>query len=489
MKIISDQELTEHLKRLNRWWDGPARIDPTTDALSPRAYLPAIRELLTDLRLRRAVVLLGPRRVGKTILIRHLIRDLMQSGVAPARIAYVEVDHPLLHGQSLESLVRRMIAASGDESEGVRYLFFDEIQYMKDWERHLKALVDHRPELRILVSGSAAAALRRQSTESGAGRFTDFLLPPLTFPEYLELGGETPAIRTDARGFYAVSDLVRLNRQFVEYVNFGGYPELALSEHLRTDPERFVRSDIVDKVLLRDLPQLYGINDIQELNNLFTLLAYNSGEIVSLEGLAQRSGIGKPTISRYIEYLEAAFLLKRLFRVDQSGRRYQRERSFKVYLTNPAMRTGLFGPLVSEDDRFGHLVETALFAQRFHEDAKLHYARWGTDDNEVDLVETNAALDPIFALEIKWSDRYATRPDDLSALLRFAKKCGLSQVWCTSRTEFAFTEVDGVGMSFWPAAVMAYHFGMSAVRGRLASFEARMEQEVTEQPATQDSST
>lgn len=475
LKSISDQELTWHLKRLNRWWAGEAKIDAATEALSPRAYLPAIRSLLTDLRLRRAVVLLGPRRVGKTILIRHLIRDLMDSGIAPSRIGYVEVDHPLLHGQSLESLVQRIIAASGDDADGVRYLFFDEIQYLKDWERHLKSLVDHRPELRILVSGSAAAALRRQSTESGAGRFTDFLLPPLTFPEYLELGPEIPAMRVHSPGAYLISDIERLNRQFVEYVNYGGYPELALSQAVRNDPERFVRSDIVDKVLLRDLPQLYGINDIQELNNLFTLLAYNSGEIVSLEGLAQRSGVGKPTISRYIEYLEAAFLLKRLFRVDQSGRRYQRERNFKVYLTNPAMRTGLFGPLDENDSRFGHLVETALFAQRFHEDAKLHYARWGADDNEVDLVETSPALEPVFALEMKWSDRYVERPEDLGGLLKFAKKCGLQKVWCTTRTMFGKTEVDGVDLVFWPVAAMAYHFGISAVHGRLATFEARVE--------------
>src|SRR5699024_6913093 len=128
------------------------------------------------------------------VLIHHLIRDLLRSGVSPERIGYVEVDHPLLHGQSLDSLTRLMIEASGDPSDGIRYLFFDEIQYLKDWERHLKALVDHRTGLRLLVSGSAAAALKRRSNESGAGRFTDFLLPPFTFPEYLDLSQDDPAM-------------------------------------------------------------------------------------------------------------------------------------------------------------------------------------------------------------------------------------------------------------------------------------------------------
>lgn len=318
--------------------------------------------------------------MGKTILIRHLIADLLDSGVAPQRIAYVEMDHPLLHGQSLESLVHQ-IEAAAPGGEGVRYLFFDEIQSHKDWEKHLKFLVDHRPDLRILVSGSAAAALKRQSTESGAGRFTDFLLPPLTFSEYLQLRPEAPAIREEQPNLYALENIDTLNEQFVEYVNFGGYPELALSPTVRGNPERFVKSDIVDKVLLRDLPQLYGIKDIQELNSLFTLLAFNTAEEVSFEQLSQRSGVGKQTIQKYIEYLEAAFLIKRVFRVDQDGKRYQRERNFKVYLTNSAMFTGLFGAKRPDDPEFGHLVETALFAQRFHEGARLNYARWGTDDN------------------------------------------------------------------------------------------------------------
>lgn len=481
MKDISDQEVIEHLRRLNRWWSGAAGVDDATAGLKRRAYLPAVRRLLTDVQLRRAVVLLGPRRVGKTILIRHLIGDLLDQGIAPAHIGYVEVDHPLLHGQSLESLVRLLGQGSDDAGAGTRYLFFDEIQYLKNWEQHLKALVDHRPDLRILVSGSAAAALRRRSVESGAGRFTDFLLPPLTFPEYLDLATDAPGIRRTADG-YMLEDIGRLNTQFVEYVNFGGYPELALSADARRDPERFVKSDIVDKVLLRDLPQLYGINDIQELNALFTLLAYNSGEQVSLEGLAQRSGVGKPTISRYIEYLEAAFLLRRVFRVDQSGRRYQRERSFKVYLTNPAMRTGLFGALEADDERFGHQVETAIFAQRFHENARLHYAAWGKDDNEVDMVETSAALTPVLALEIKWSDRFVARPQELAGLLKFARKCSLSSAWTTTRERVAEMALDGTDLHFWPAAVMAYHFGVRAIDGRVADFNARLETAGTRPP-------
>ncbi|HET7664050.1 MAG TPA: ATP-binding protein [Rhodanobacteraceae bacterium] len=476
MKTISDQEVIDHIKRLNGWWKEAEKPNPVIENLKPRAYLPAVYDLMAQSKVRRAVVLMGPRRVGKTILIHHLIDRLLRNGVQATRIAYIEVDNPLLHGQSLESLQQLMRKASGDEEEGTRYFFFDEVQYLKDWERHLKSLVDHQRDLRVLVSGSAAAALKRKSMESGAGRFTDFLLPPLTFPEYIELLDSERHVRLVDAVTYEVGDIDALNRQFVDYVNFGGYPELALSHEARRDPQRFVKSDIVDKVLLRDLPQLYGINDIQELNALFTLLAYNSAEEVSLEALSQRSGVGKPTISRYIEYLEAAFLLKRIFRVDQSGRRYQRDRKFKVYLTNPAMRTGLFGPVEADGSMFGHAVETALFAQRFHENARLHYARWGKHDMEVDMIELDAAFAPVMAMEIKWSDRMVEHKESLQGLLKFCAKSDIKSVWVTTRTQLGMLDVKGRDLPLWPSAVMAFHLGTRAVDRRLQTLEANLQQ-------------
>ena len=67
------------------------------------------------------------------------------------------------------------------------FIFYDEIQYLKNWEVHLKSLVDSFRSVKFVASGSAAAALKMKSNESGAGRFTDFMLPPLTFYEFLNL--------------------------------------------------------------------------------------------------------------------------------------------------------------------------------------------------------------------------------------------------------------------------------------------------------------
>ena len=83
-------------------------------------------------------------------------------------------------------------------------------------------------------------------------------------------------------------DLEALNREFVAYLNVEGYPEALFSPVVQADPGRFIKADIVDKVLLRDLPSLYGSQDIQELNYLFTTLAFNTAGEVDLVYLDEK---------------------------------------------------------------------------------------------------------------------------------------------------------------------------------------------------------
>jgi hypothetical protein len=462
----------------NPWWSQPHEIAPQYRKLNPRAYFALFIELLKLKQVRRAVLLMGPRRVGKTVLIHHAVRSLLEQGVEPRRLCYLSVDHPLYNGCNLEDLLDYYNEAAGvDYRRQPCFVFFDEIQYLRDWEVHLKVLVDASLDTRFTASGSAAAALKMKSHESGAGRFTDFLLPPLTFSEYLDLLEIPSPVTGPAKNtsFGTANDLNALNVQFVHYLNFGGYPEVALSEQVQADPARFIKSDIIDKVLLRDLPSLYGIQDIQELNYLFTTLAYNTAQEVSLEQLSQSSGVAKNTIKRYIEYLEAAFLVKIVHRIDRSGKRFQRANFFKVYLTNPSIRTALFSPLSLDDDSMGALAETGIFAQWFHTPHPLFYGRWS--DGEVDIVSLNAKQKPSWAVEVKWSDRYVTHPRELKSLLSFCHACKLQSVLVTTRTQSTIIEVDGVRLEFIPASVYCYTVGRNIVATSLRDLRGEKSQE------------
>lgn len=464
MRQIPREQVARRLENENPWWR-EGKIPPPFDQWSPRAYLDLLLPLVRDREVRRAVVLMGPRRVGKTVLLHHVISKLLATGVEPARICYVSVDHPLYNGLGLEELLEAYgRAAQIDPRREPTFVFFDEIQYLKDWEIHLKSIVDRWPAVHATASGSAAAALRLKSIESGAGRFTEFLLPPLAFCEFLGLKGKLDLVDydEDVKSIPSARDIDTLNREFLEYLNHGGYPEAVFSPAIREDPQRFIKSDIIDKVLLRDLPGLYGIQNIQELNYLFTTLAFNTADEVSLEELSQNSGGAKTTIKRYIEYLEAAFLIRVVHGVGRTARRFQRIRRFKVYLTNPSIRSALFAPLEAGDPSMGAVVETAIFAQWFHRDTRLHYARWR--GGEVDLVNLDSSQKVDWALEVKWSDRYVRQAGELRSLLTFCHAHNLRRGWVTSRTVQDTRTVRNVELAFLPASLYCWAAGFWAIR-------------------------
>jgi len=452
LKIPEDKVL-ERLRAENPWWAPGGDVSPLIREWRPRPYLNRLLPLVSGTEVRRAVILMGPRRVGKTVLIHHAIANLLDAGVEPSNIGYVSVDHPLYNGLGLEDFVR-LLGRSGwrQADDGPAYLFFDEIQYLREWEVHLKSLVDSRPALRVVASGSAAAALRLKSIESGAGRFTDFILPPLTFFEYLvlsDLQGLLEAGFEPGESFRA-RETSSLNEYFLHYLNFGGYPEVVFSPQIQKDPGRFIKADIIDKVLLRDLPTLYGIQDIQELNSLFTTLAFNTAGEVSLEELARGSGVGKNTLKRYITYLEAAFLIRVVHRIDENARRFRRANFFKVYLTNPSMRAAIFAPMTADGEGMGSLVETAIFSQWFHSSLPLHYARW--QRGEIDIVSLRPDQKPEWVVETKWSDRVVKHPEDLRSLVRFCKRNGVRDALVTTRTIRSEGRIDGIPIRFVPAS-------------------------------------
>lgn len=467
---FSEELVTGRLRFENPWWV-TGSIEPHYSSMSPRLYKELFHPLVIDRSVRRAVVLMGPRRVGKTVLLYHSIQALLDAGHDPRKIAFISIETPVYTNASPELLFDLCRKATGNSDPKDWFIFFDEIQYLKEWERHLKSLVDSFPETKFVVSGSAAAALKLKSAESGAGRFTEFMLPPLTFNEYINLLGLQNLLRPAEQTVPGIDcealDIGKLNEHFLNYINYGGYPEVIFSESIRADPGRYIRSDIVDKVLLRDLPGLYGIKDVQELNSLFTMIAWNSGQEFSLEELSKSSGgVDKNTLKRYIEYLEAAFLVMKILRTDNNAKRFRRVTQFKIYLTNPSLRSALFAPIAGTDDHIGAMVETAVIAQWMHsEDFRPWYARW--PKGEVDLVSLNHfTFKPTWAAEIKWSNRYFERQSELKSLISFCQTNNLREALVTTIDKQGVKECDGIKLNFIPAAIYTYTVGKNIIAGK-----------------------
>ncbi|MBS1601942.1 MAG: ATP-binding protein [Bacteroidetes bacterium] len=468
LRPVSEELIIKRIRLENPWWD-TGKIPKPYDSLRRRLYFDQLYQQITLLSVRRATVLMGPRRVGKTVMLYQVIGRLIADGVPPRNICYLSIDAPIYNNISLEELLALCKRAVNDQNSAQMYVIFDEIQYLKNWEVHLKSMVDFYQEVRFVVSGSAAAALKLKSNESGAGRFTEFMLPPLTFQEYLHLRDLTYLMRMERYrwfdldfSFDVTDDWDTLNEHFISYINFGGYPEVLFNEAIQQDPGRFIRSDIIDKVLLRDLPSLYGIRDVQELNSLFNVIAYNSGNEFNLESLSQESGVDKLTIRKYLEYLEAAFLIKILYPVGINTRRFQRDSRFKIYLTNPSMRCALFAPIAPTDDHFGHMVETAIVAQWLHRgNVPLHFAAW--PGGEVDLVMVTATQTPQFIVEVKWSNQFVKNPGKLKSLIKYANENKKTLVWVTSIDKVTFQGHNNIRFLFLPAASYCYSIGKNSL--------------------------
>ena len=471
---IPKEKIIERLNYENPWWK-TKKIAPLFDRMRRRLYLELFFPYAKELNVKRAVVLMGPRRVGKTVLLQHSIARLLDEKVQATNLFFVAVDNPIYFSLGLADLLDVYKETMRKKSLDNCYIFFDEIQYLKDWERHLKVIVDNYPNTKFIVSGSAAAALKYYSTESGAGRFTDFKLPPLTFQEFIHLKeldhlmyNTKLKLNGEIVEYKVPRDIKALNQEFMDYINFGGYPEVVLSEKIQGDMGRFIKSDIVDKVLLRDLPSIYGIRTVQELNRFFSFLAYKTGNEFSYENLSKDSGIQKDLLKRYLEYLEAAFLIRILKKVNVNSKRLKRITSFKVYLTNPSLRTALFSQVSPTDNDMGSMVETTLLSQWMHLDQlDLAYASWrdGRKEGEVDLVSMDKlGIKPLWCLEIKWSNRYVEKLGELKSLQSYCQTNKIDEAIVTTIDKTITKQVDGFTYNFLPAAVYAYNAGLQTLK-------------------------
>jgi len=469
---FSEDQIVARLQFENPWW-ATGNLDGFYQSFTPRLYFNIFYPLVKSTAVHRATVLMGPRRVGKTVMLYQAIQKLISEGVSPQKILFASIETPIYNNIPLEALFTLARKATGDTTSNGWFIFFDEIQYLKDWEVHLKSLVDGYHNTKFIASGSAAAALKLKSNESGAGRFTDFMLPPLTFYEFIHLKNLGALINHDSiewKGniplFSSTTNISVFNGHFMNYLNFGGYPEVIFNQEIQSNPGRFMRADIVDKVLLRDLPGLYGIQDVQELNSLFTTIAWNSGQECSIDELCKSSGVRKNTLKQYLSYLESAFLIHIVKRVDQKAGRFQRENFFKIYLTNPSLRSALFAPLTEASDGMGPMVETAIFSQWMQQTSFIpYYARW--KNGEVDLVNLSRQTNrPDWAVEIKWSNRFFEAPNELKSVITFCSENKLSQALVTTIDRTGVKVNQNLRLQFLPAAVYAYNIGKNTLEGQ-----------------------
>ena len=425
MAITSKEGILKVLKAYNPWW--------TTGIMNPKmsrtykrfAFYEAMK-WLEQRDLRRTVVLTGARRVGKTTIQYQIVEALLNRDVAPKKIVFISMDHPMLKLAGFNEILEcyhENIYAEQD-----CYYFFDEVQYAQDWDKWLKTIYDTQPDTHVVATGSASPALIKGDQESGAGRWTVIQIPTMSFYEYCELlelaRPELPQnlkitllpCKKQQERTWIMMQLTGVQNYFNRYLQIGGFPELALSSN-DLMAQQIMREDVVDKVLKRDLPALYNIRNPIELERIFLYLCNVSSEIVSIEAIAKElSGVSRPTVVNYIQYMESANLIYQSWPVNMAGKKILKA-SPKIYIADAAIRNAVLmdDSLLTNPVEMGKVVETAVYkhvaAFYYQQATSVGYFRGGRKGKEIDIVVDYPNIKNIL-IEVKYRERAHISDDD-----------------------------------------------------------------------------
>lgn len=354
---------------------------------------------------KEAIAIVGLRRTGKTTIMRQLMKEIGQG------VLFFSFDEE--ETQNRETLT--FIIDYALHVTGATHIFLDEIQYVSDWEGVLKRYYDQKG-FKCIVSGSESLELSRAKAAL-AGRIISFRLDPLSFGEYLRMKGmaigkgsaspeDYPAMEALYQRHVAEKEL--LEHEFLEYLYKGAFPEL-VSEENPAVVRRYIQELVVKKIIYRDIPSIFEIRRRDLLYELFRYACANSAGLFDIRKLCTIFNANYETVSNYLFYLKAAFLVTSAESYSGSPATRLR-RNKKLYAVHPAIAFAVLGigrEMLSEE-MLGQFVETLFAGRYFWRDKQ---------KREVDVVHDTGHLLPV---EVKYRNRIA--PGDLKGLLAFMEK-------------------------------------------------------------------
>jgi len=469
---ISKTEIYTILRRLNPWWRG----EPITGLpVWRRSAFKELEQWIKQPPVHRALLLGGSRQIGKTTLLLQSIQSLMEAGTKSNQILYVTFDHPILKSVGLETVIDIW-----EESEGTKgnrqYLFLDEIQYKEDWQTWIKHQVDFEKYRQIVMTGSAMP-LHTIKQESGVGRWYTIKLPTLSFYEYLQIKAiplpklMAPACLLDLfewkdTEFVKVADVAKpLAAYFNEYLLCGGFPQTAKIDDVYS-AQKLLREDIIDKILKRDMTDLFGVRHINELEKIFAYLCMHEGGLLDIPGLCKNLQLTKPTAHNFIDLLEATYLLYKLSPYGY-GKEILRGR-FKLYLADAAISPSIMlqGKSLLEDaTKLGVAAESTVFKHLYTRSYRrgVRFSYWKEKKGqEVDIIaEVENKLIPF---EVKYRTLTGTNLNNLKGLVNLCKTKRLQHAFVVTRdiNDFCLidtqsaTHIDGLRLLKIPAVLLCY---------------------------------
>ncbi len=406
-------KLIQKLNYYNPWW----RDEKINSGVERESYLEQISPFLKN---EEILALVGVRRSGKTTLIYQLINRLLKTSSKDS-VVFLEADDEIIAGylenQGLFYIIQEYLNYRKKDFSEPLFVFIDEIQDVKRWETQLKNIFDLKKNIKIIISGSSAARLKRDSLKKLVGRITFFEIYPLSFSEFI-LFKENINIK-DKLNFSEIKNFVSgkiehqniLKRNFNDYLKFGGYPRIARESDV-LNKERILR-DYLDLILKRDISSVFQIEHLADFEGMLKFLARNIGGKISFFRISKETGLKIETVKKYYFYLQQAFLT---FHSEYYKTTLKKTKHpYKFYFSDLGARNflaGEFGLEPSETD-LGFLVENFI-AQRFQKTGGLFYFE-DKNKNEADFIVQDA--NNLIPIEVKFKTE--VKENELSGLMSF----------------------------------------------------------------------
>lgn len=361
----------------------------------PRKLYPFLKE---HLRKKQITVITGMRRTGKTTLIKSLLSEIESTN--KLYFDFERVDNRELFSEKNYDAIATALKHRGLSFDKKVYLALDEIQLVKNLPSVLKYLYDNY-DIKFIVTGSSSYYIKNLFTESLSGRKKIFELYPLDFGEFLMF----KKVSSGASALWAEkisqTEYERIKNYYEEYVEYGGFPEVVLSDG--SEHKKDLLHDIISSYVNLDIKSLADFRNEENVYNLLKMLASRIGARLDYTKLSVLCGLSRVTVQSYIDFFEKTYVVSRVSVFTKNSDR-EIVKAKKLYFCD----NGLLNILA--DINSGSKFENAVFNQLRHHGELRYYAL--KTGREIDFI-----LNGKIAIEVKETPTEADKKD-LSGLAK-----------------------------------------------------------------------
>ena len=319
-------------------------------------------------------VLTGIRRSGKSVMLKLIMEELKQNGIDEKQFININFENLINRELTTADKLHKYILKKASEIKKKCYIFLDEIQEVKDWEKCINSLrVNEEYNFDIYITGSNAKLLSGELSTYLAGRYVEFVIYPFSFKEFLDT-------------LKSIQQNISIREAFQKYIKFGGMPFL-YNLVFEEEPSLQYLNDIYSSIILKDITQRNKIRDTDLLERVINYLIMNVGNNFSATSISkffksENRKVSVETILNYIKAAEEAFLIYKVSRDDLIGKKILNVNE-KYYIADHGIRESIFE---SNQRDINQIFENIIYLELLRKGYNIKVGK--VDNLEVDFVCT-----------------------------------------------------------------------------------------------------